>query len=47
MLNSGNVEFVDSPDGRGTVVRVTLSYDPPAGSVGKLIAKLFQKEPKI
>jgi uncharacterized membrane protein len=45
--NSGLVEFLDSPDGRGTVVRVTLNYDPPAGTVGKLVAKLFQKEPKI
>jgi uncharacterized membrane protein len=45
--NSGRVEFLDSPDARGTVVRVTLTYDPPAGTVGKLIAKLFQKEPKI
>jgi uncharacterized membrane protein len=45
--NSGRVEFLDSPDGRGTVVRVTLTYDPPAGAVGKLIAKLFQKEPKV
>jgi len=45
--NSGQVEFLDSPDDRGTVVRVTLTYDPPAGGVGKLIAKLFQKEPKV
>ncbi len=45
--NSGKVEFIDSPDARGTVVRVTLTYDPPAGGVGKLIAKLFQKEPKV
>ena len=45
--NSGRVEFLDSPDGRGTVVRVTLTYDPPGGAVGKLIAKLFQKEPKV
>jgi uncharacterized membrane protein len=45
--NSGQVEFLDSPDGRGTVVRVVLTYDPPAGAVGKLIAKLFQKEPKV
>jgi len=45
--NSGQVEFMDSPDNRGTVVRVTLVYDPPAGAVGKLIAKMFQKEPKV
>jgi uncharacterized membrane protein len=45
--NSGRVEFLNSPDGRGTVVRVTLTYDPPAGALGKLVAKMFQKEPKV
>lgn len=45
--NSGQVEFRDSPDGRGTVVTVTLTYDPPGGSLGQLIAKLFHKEPTI
>jgi uncharacterized membrane protein len=28
-------------------VTVTLAYDPPGGTVGKMIAMLFQKEPKI
>jgi uncharacterized membrane protein len=45
--NSGRVEFADSTAGRGTVVSVTIAYDPPGGAVGKLIAKLFQQEPKI
>jgi len=45
--NSGQVRFEDSPEGRGTVVTVTLVYDPPGGTIGKLIATLFQKEPKI
>jgi uncharacterized membrane protein len=45
--NSGQVEFRDSPDGRGTVVTVTIAYDPPGGAVGSLIAKLFDKEPKV
>jgi uncharacterized membrane protein len=45
--NSGEVAFRDSPDGRGTVVTVTLTYDPPGGTLGQLIAKLFQKEPKV
>jgi uncharacterized membrane protein len=45
--NSGKVEFKDSPEGRGTVVTLTLAYDPPAGRTGQLIAKLFHKEPKI
>jgi uncharacterized membrane protein len=47
LRNSGQVEFRDSPEGRGTVVTVTLTYDPPGGSLGKVIAKLFQKEPKV
>ena len=45
--NSGRVEFIDSPDDRGTVVTVTIAYDPPGGAAGKMIAKLLQKEPKI
>jgi len=45
--NSGQVEFRDAPGGRGTLVSATIVYDPPAGTLGKLIAKLFQREPKI
>ena len=44
--NSGRVDFRDA-GARGTVVIATLLYDPPAGVVGKLIAKLFQREPAI
>jgi uncharacterized membrane protein len=28
-------------------VTATIAYDPPAGVAGKLVAKLFQREPKI
>jgi uncharacterized membrane protein len=45
--NTGRIEFRDNTAGRGTEVSATIVYDPPAGEVGKLIAKLFQKEPKI
>jgi uncharacterized membrane protein len=45
--NSGRVEFVDSSNGRGTVVSVTIAYDPPAGALGKAFAKIFRREPKI
>ena len=45
--NSGRIEFRDAPAGRGTEVAATIIYDPPAGSVGKAIAKLFQREPKV
>lgn len=45
--NTGRIEFRDAPPGRGTEVTATIVYDPPGGDLGKLIAKLFQKEPKI
>lgn len=45
--NAGRVEFRDGPPGRGTEVTATIVYEAPGGDLGKLIAKLFQKEPKI
>jgi len=45
--NSGRVEFRDSTNGRGTIVTVTIAYDPPAGTLGKVFAKIFRREPKI
>lgn len=44
--NSGHVVFEDA-DERGTVVTATILYDPPGGEAGKLVAKLFQREPSI
>ena len=44
--NSGRVDF-RNVGARGTVVTATILYDPPAGTVGKLIAKMFQREPAI
>jgi uncharacterized membrane protein len=43
----GRVEFLDAGPGRGTMVRLIMRYDPPGGIVGKGLAKLFQREPKI
>jgi uncharacterized membrane protein len=45
--NSGRIEFRDSSNARGTEVTATIVYDPPAGAVGRLVAKLFQREPKV
>lgn len=45
--NSGRVAFRDAPAGRGTIVEATIAYDAPGGPMGRLIAKLFQKEPKL
>lgn len=44
--SSGRVEFRDAGE-RGSVVRAVIAYDPPAGVVGQLVAKLFQREPAI
>jgi uncharacterized membrane protein len=44
--NSGRIDFRDAGV-RGTVVTATILYDPPAGTIGKIVAKLFQREPAI
>jgi uncharacterized membrane protein len=46
IVNSGRVTFVEAGD-RGTVVTATIAYDPPGGALGKLVAKIFQREPAI
>ena len=45
--HEGWIEFRDNAFGRGTEVRVFISYDPPAGVVGKVVAKVMQREPRI
>lgn len=45
--HEGWVEFRDNPFGRGTEVRIFISYDPPAGVVGKVVAKVMQREPRV
>ncbi|WP_414713671.1 SRPBCC family protein [Sphingomonas sp.] len=44
--NSGRITFRDA-GARGTIVTAQILYDPPAGVVGKVIAKMFQREPAI
>jgi uncharacterized membrane protein len=46
VANSGRIEFGDAGN-RGTVVRAVIAYDPPGGTIGQFIAKLFQREPRI
>jgi uncharacterized membrane protein len=43
--HAGSVRFVPGPQGRGTEVRVILDYIPPAGQIGKAVAKLFGEAP--
>lgn len=43
--NNGTVRFQPAPGARGTQVRVTLEYHPPAGRLGRGVAWLFGEEP--
>ena len=43
--NAGSVRFTPALGDRGTNVRVELSYLPPAGRLGKWVAKLFGEAP--
>jgi len=45
VANAGSVRFIPAADNRGTEVRVTLDYIPPAGRAGAIVAKLFGEEP--
>jgi uncharacterized membrane protein len=43
--NAGSVHFNDAPGGRGTIVKVEVDYEPPAGRIGALVARLFGENP--
>ncbi|HEY8539469.1 MAG TPA: SRPBCC family protein [Steroidobacteraceae bacterium] len=45
--HEGVVSFEPAPGGRGTIVRVSMSYVPPAGKVGVHVAKLLGEEPGV
>jgi uncharacterized membrane protein len=44
--NNGRITFTHAGR-RGTVVRAVVAYDPPGGTVGQLVAKVLQREPRI
>lgn len=43
--NAGSVHFRPIAGGSRTLVRVVLSYEPPAGRLGAAVARLFGEEP--
>lgn len=43
--NEGCVRFEPAASGRGTIVRVSFDYSPPAGKLGAVVASLFAEEP--
>jgi len=44
--HGGSVRFSHAPGGRGTEIHVELEYAPPAGQVGRVIAKMLGEEPE-
>jgi uncharacterized membrane protein len=44
--HAGSVRFEPAPGGRGTLVKVTMEYRPPAGKLGAVAAKLFGVAPE-
>ncbi|HEX6537169.1 MAG TPA: SRPBCC family protein [Gemmatimonadaceae bacterium] len=44
--NAGSVRFTDAPAGRGTVVKVDLRYEAPAGRIGAAFARLLGENPE-
>jgi uncharacterized membrane protein len=45
VANRGEVRFVPAPGDKGTEVRVSLEYSPPAGALGATIAQIFGQGP--
>jgi uncharacterized membrane protein len=45
--HEGVVSFEPALGGRGTIVRVSMSYVPPAGKVGVKIARFLGEEPNV
>jgi uncharacterized membrane protein len=43
--HAGTMRFDENPDG-GTRVHIEMSYNPPAGAAGHVLAKLFGVDPK-
>jgi uncharacterized membrane protein len=46
ICNAGRVRFEKAPGGRGTFIRVEMSYQPPMGGIAANVAKLMGKEPE-
>lgn len=45
--NAGSVHFTPANNGAVTRLRVELKYNPPAGKLGAMVARLFGEEPTI
>jgi uncharacterized membrane protein len=45
IVHAGSVRFEQGPKGHGSIVRVTMNYNPPVGNIGKTIAQLLRRDP--
>ena len=43
--NEGTVTFAPAPGGRGTEIRIDMRFDPPAGKIAEVFAKLLGADP--
>lgn len=46
IAHAGSVQFDRAHDGRGTMVRVSMQYDPPAGAIGHALATALGQDPE-
>jgi uncharacterized membrane protein len=46
VVSAGSVWFKQAPGDRGTIVRVRLQYDPPAGKLGATVAWMLGDDPQ-
>lgn len=46
VANAGSVHFTPTADESSTEVRVVLKYNPPAGRLGAMVARLFGENPE-
>lgn len=44
--HAGSVTFDAAPDGRSTIVRVSMQYAPPAGALGHTLVSAFGADPQ-
>jgi len=47
VYNEGRISFSPAQGNRGTVVTALMAYDPPAGFIGRMVAKVLQREPEV
>lgn len=46
VATAGSVHFSPAPGGRGTLVQVSMKFDPPGGKFGAALARLFGDSPE-